>query len=635
MTDNGQSTDEIRAAFTAGYDLERELLGGGMSRVFLATERALGRRVVIKVLPPELAAGVNRERFRREVQLAAQLQHPHIVPLYAAGSQGDLLYYTMPYIEGESLKLALQSHRRFTPREVIGILHDVVDALGYAHARGVIHRDIKPGNVLMSGRHAVVTDFGVAKAISASIPSAGGMTRSGMVVGSPAYMAPEQLAGDPDADHRVDIYAAGLLAYELFTSHSPFAAASPQETMAAQLTRTPAPIENVRRDVPPALSALIMRCLAKKPENRFQDAAALLAALDAIPVPSGEYRAMATGRLRWIAGVGLAAAAVSLAVWQPWARPGTPAAATPRDTVTVSPAGPLLTRAESLAIARAVEARLAERRQAPRADSSAPPGAAARGVPAGSGAAGGLSDADTEALRRLADSLRDEIQRAVFDSLARVQQAARAAGRGGRGDSGQRIFVERTGPPSRFTGLAPELDSLMRAIGQTGRAMRSGTGDSREFSRRAANLGPPRRVAITLPRILRSLEPAAPVAAALADSLRRVIGGSPRFDLVPADSVAAALQKTRTVDDLAKMLNADVFASISVFRVGADSVRWQVALRDLTAHSAYGLRSWISQPTSVSAPPPGLDTLLAQTLSQLGEMDRAPRQPPGPPQRPE
>lgn len=628
MTDNGQSTDDIRAAFAAGYDIERELLGGGMSRVFLATERALGRRVVIKVLPPDLAAGVNRERFRREVQLAAQLQHPHIVPLYAAGSQGDLLYYTMPYIEGESLKQALQSHRRFTPREVVGILHDVVDALGYAHARGVIHRDIKPGNVLMSGRHAVVTDFGVAKAISDSIPATAAMTRSGMVVGSPAYMAPEQLAGDPNADHRVDIYAAGLLGYELLTGHTPFASASPQETMAAQLTRTPAPIESVRRDVPAALSALIMRCLAKKPEDRFRDAAELLAALDAIPIASGEYQAAMPARARWIAGIGTIAAVAALAVRQPWSRKGTPPAGPARDTVTVSPAGPLLTRAESLAIARAVEARLAEQRQARRADTAGRAGAGPQRTATGAGAT------DADALRRMADSLRDEIQRAVFDSLARVQQAALAE-RGGRSDSGQRFFIERSGPPSRFTGLAPELDSLMRAIGQTGRAMRSGPGDAREFSRRAANLGPPRRVAITLPRNFRSLEPAAPVAAALADSLRRVIGSSPRFELVPADSVAAALQKTRTIDDLATMLKADVFASISVFRVGADSVRWQVALRDLTAHSAYGLRSWISPPTTMGTPPAGLDSLLAQTLSQLVEMDRAPRQPPGQPRRPD
>src|SRR5689334_6279358 len=143
--------DALRAALGPAYEIESELSGGGMSRVFVATERALNRKVVVKVLPPDLAAGVNRERFRREVQLAAQLQHPHIVPLYSAGAHGDVLYYTMPFIEGESLKNALQEKKRFSPREVLRVLHDVVDALGYAHARGVIHRDIKPGNVLRSG----------------------------------------------------------------------------------------------------------------------------------------------------------------------------------------------------------------------------------------------------------------------------------------------------------------------------------------------------------------------------------------------------------------------------------------------------------------------------------------------------
>jgi serine/threonine-protein kinase len=302
MSEHAQTTDEIKASFAAGYDLERELLGGGMSRVFLATERALNRKVVIKVLPPELAAGVNRERFRREVQLAAQLQHPHIVPLYAAGSQGEVLYYTMPFIEGESLKHALQEKTRFGPREVMRILHDVVDALGYAHERGVIHRDIKPGNVLRSGAHAVVTDFGVAKAISAALPAAG-MTTSGMAIGTPAYMAPEQLAGDPAADHRVDLYAVGLLAYELLTGETPFHAASPQETMAAQLTRTPTPLDKVRRDVPPQLSAAIMRCLEKRPEDRWQKASELLGALDAITVGSGEFVA-ARGARRSVALVG-------------------------------------------------------------------------------------------------------------------------------------------------------------------------------------------------------------------------------------------------------------------------------------------------------------------------------------------
>src|ERR1043166_7869983 len=281
MTDGKAFDSELRAALDPSYDLETELSGGGMSRVFLATERSLGRKVVIKVLPQELAAGVNRERFRREIQLAAQLQNPHIVPLFATGVHGDLLYYTMPYIEGESLKHALHSGTRFSTREVIRTLHDVVDALAYAHARGVIHRDIKPGNVLRSGKHAMVTDFGVAKAISAATPAAG-VTTSGTAIGTPAYMAPEQLAGDPAADHRVDIYAVGLLGYELLTGEAPFTAPSPQETMAAQLTRDPEPIARRRLDVPPELASLIMRCLAKSPEKRPQSAADLLSALDAL-----------------------------------------------------------------------------------------------------------------------------------------------------------------------------------------------------------------------------------------------------------------------------------------------------------------------------------------------------------------
>jgi serine/threonine-protein kinase len=629
MTDNGQSTDEIRASFAAGYDLERELLGGGMSRVFLANERSLGRKVVIKVLPPELAAGVNQERFRREVQLAAQLQHPHIVPLYSAGAQGELLYYTMPFIEGESLKHALQERKRFSPREVIRILHDVVDALGYAHARGVIHRDIKPGNVLMSGQHAVVTDFGVAKAISASMPAVG-MTTSGMVVGSPAYMAPEQLAGDPAADHRVDLYAAGLLAYELLTGDTPFASSSPQETMAAQLTRTPPPLDSVRKDVPPALSALITKCLAKRPDERPQSAADLLAQLDAIQFASGEFSAAPSATGKWVAIAAAIVVVGGVAVWSQTHNAPVREIAV-RDTVTISPAGPLLTRAESLAIARAVEARVAEQRAATRKGDSA------AGRPAGATQPNGA-----DALKKMADSIRDEIQRAVFDSLARVQQAAAdgRSGRSGRGSGGRgpesttRVYINdgRSGTgPGRFIGLAPEFDSLMRSIDQSGRAARAANAlDQREFARRAATLGAARRVVITEPRLSRSMEGAAPISAALADSLRRTIGASKRFVVVPADSVAGALQKTRTIDDLSQMLGADIFASVQAFRVGGDSVRWQVTLRDLTAHSAYGLRSWVANPTPVTVMPPGLDSLLPQTVGQLNEMDRAPRRPPPP-----
>src|SRR5580765_1478777 len=195
--------EHLQDALGANYQLDRELAGGGMSRVFIAIDRVLGRKVVVKVLPPDLAAGVNRDRFRREIQVVAQLQHPHIVPLLSAGEQGDLLWYTMPYIEGESLRAALERKRQFTTREVMRILHDIVDALAFAHERGVIHRDIKPANVLTQGAHALVTDFGVAKAISAAMPM--NVTTTGLAIGTPAYMAPEQLAGDAAADHRMDI----------------------------------------------------------------------------------------------------------------------------------------------------------------------------------------------------------------------------------------------------------------------------------------------------------------------------------------------------------------------------------------------------------------------------------------------
>ncbi|HEY4216120.1 MAG TPA: serine/threonine-protein kinase [Gemmatimonadaceae bacterium] len=277
-------SEHLQAALGTNYQLDRELTGGGMSRVFVATDLSLGRKVVVKVLPPELAAGVNRDRFRREIQVAAQLQHPHIVPLLSAGEQGDLLWYTMPYIEGESLRAALERKRHFTVREVMRLLHDIVDALAFAHERGVVHRDIKPANILTQGAHALVTDFGVAKALSASMPVTG-LTSAGIAIGTPAYMAPEQLAGDASADQRVDIYAVGLLAYELVTGVSPFTGPSPRETLAAQLTRDPQPLHELSAEVPRSLSTLIMRCLAKDPAERPQTADEILNELDSMTMP--------------------------------------------------------------------------------------------------------------------------------------------------------------------------------------------------------------------------------------------------------------------------------------------------------------------------------------------------------------
>ncbi|MEP6589985.1 MAG: serine/threonine-protein kinase [Gemmatimonadota bacterium] len=282
MTD--KLLDDLKLALGDAYTIERELMGGGMSRVFVAKEHALGREVVIKVLPLDLAAGVNRDRFRREVQLAARLSHPYIVPLLHAGEHGELLWFTMPFIPGESLRNRLERSGPLGVTETLRLLHDTVEALAYAHSRGVIHRDIKPGNILSDGQHAMVTDFGVAKALSASMPMGGiaGHTTSGMAIGTPAYMAPEQLAADPSADHRVDIYAVGLLAYELLSGVSPFAAASPTATMTAQLTRTPELLHLARPEIPPALSALVQRCLAKDADERPPDAATVLAALERI-----------------------------------------------------------------------------------------------------------------------------------------------------------------------------------------------------------------------------------------------------------------------------------------------------------------------------------------------------------------
>jgi serine/threonine-protein kinase len=282
---NDPFLSQLQEALAANYVIDRELTGGGMSRVFVAVEKALGRRVVVKVLKPDLAAGVNRERFRREIMLAAQLHHPHIVPVLSAGEHGDLLWYTMPFVEGESLRAALVNGQRFNSRDVGRVMHDVLDALAYAHERGVIHRDIKPGNILRHRSHSLVTDFGVAKALSASMPYSG-TTSVGMAIGTPAYMAPEQLAADPNADHRMDLYAVGLLAYELLSGAQPFSGHSPQETLAAQLTRMPAPIEESSPETAPELAALVMNLLAKDPNARPPTALAALEQLEAFTTPS-------------------------------------------------------------------------------------------------------------------------------------------------------------------------------------------------------------------------------------------------------------------------------------------------------------------------------------------------------------
>jgi serine/threonine-protein kinase len=304
--------DTLQASLGATYTLEREIGGGGMSRVFVAHESGLDRKVAIKVLPASLAAGVNADRFAREIKLAASLQQANIVPLLSAGTAAGLPYYTMPLVEGESLRSHLERVGALPINEATGILRDLARALAYAHAHGVIHRDIKPGNVLLSGRTAVVTDFGIAKALGASRNDAAHitLTGTGTSIGTPAYMAPEQAAGDPNVDHRADIYAFGCVAYEVFTGRPPFVQSSAHELIAAHFREVPKAIGELRPDVSPAIELLVARCLEKDPAQRPQSADDLLDSLETtITGPIAQPRS----RSRRARTVALAAAAAVLA----------------------------------------------------------------------------------------------------------------------------------------------------------------------------------------------------------------------------------------------------------------------------------------------------------------------------------
>jgi serine/threonine-protein kinase len=290
--------EHLQSCVGTAYQLERELGGGGMSRVFVARETALGRQVVLKVLTPELARGVSVERFRREILLAAKLQHPHIVPLLSAGQAGDLPYFAMPFVVGETLRMRIARHGELPISEAVRLLRHVASALAYAHEQGVVHRDIKPENVLLSSGVTVVTDFGVAKALTSSVetaiasPAGGGsftpttLTSLGLALGTPAYMAPEQATADPSMDHRVDIYAFGVLAYEALTGQPPFSGRSPQALLAAQVTEQPEPVERRRPAVPEPLGWMVMRCLEKHPADRPQSAHEIVLVLDALSTPS-------------------------------------------------------------------------------------------------------------------------------------------------------------------------------------------------------------------------------------------------------------------------------------------------------------------------------------------------------------
>jgi len=317
--------DRLQASLGQSYRIERELSGGGMSRVFVAHDTRLARDVVVKVLSPDLAAGVNSERFHREILVAAQLQHPHIVPVLAAGETDGLPYFTMPYVAGESLRRRLDGGKPIPVHDAVAVLRDVARALAYAHEHGVVHRDIKPDNVLIAGGAAAVTDFGIAKALSSSRTFGGeNLTRVGNSLGTPAYMAPEQVAADPNADHRIDIYSFGAMAYELLTGEPPFAGRPPHAVLSAHLTEQPAPLEARVPNVPPALAAVVMNCLAKNPGDRPQTADDLVRALERIDLSSDwSAPAAATPRARRRT-VAILAAMVVVAIaaggWMLWER---------------------------------------------------------------------------------------------------------------------------------------------------------------------------------------------------------------------------------------------------------------------------------------------------------------------------
>ncbi len=327
----------------AAYSLERELGGGGMSRVFLAEEVRLRRKVVVKVLTPELAAGVSADRFEREIVLAAQLAHPSIVPVLTAGEANGLPYYTMPFVDGESLRARLSKQEQLSVGEVASILRDIARALAYAHERGIVHRDIKPENVLLASGAAVVTDFGIAKAISAARTDAGAatLTQAGTSIGTPAYMAPEQVIGDPATDFAADLYSFGCLAYELLTGETPFHGRQIHKLVAAHITEKPRDITSRRPDCPIGLTTLVMQCLEKEPDHRPSSAREVVHRLETATTPSGERATSATttsGRLKrpaWpfvIVGAALALVVAGIAVQQRM-KPGgeaDPASAAPR-----------------------------------------------------------------------------------------------------------------------------------------------------------------------------------------------------------------------------------------------------------------------------------------------------------------
>ncbi|HKW08728.1 MAG TPA: protein kinase, partial [Gemmatimonadaceae bacterium] len=277
---NERTAIQLAAALGGRYTIEREIARGGMATVYLARDQRHERPVAVKVMRAEVAAAVGAERFFEEIRVTASLQHPHILPLFDSGSGGGLLWYVMPYVEGETLRSRLTRDGRLPIDESQRIAREVADALDHAHARGIVHRDVKPENILLRGGHALVADFGIALALE----TAGGerLTRTGLTLGTPQYMAPEQASGERLLDGRVDVYALGAVTHEMLTGEPPFAASSRQVMLQRILTEAPTAIAERRPEVPPSLDAAVRRALAKRPGDRFPSAAAFATSLGAL-----------------------------------------------------------------------------------------------------------------------------------------------------------------------------------------------------------------------------------------------------------------------------------------------------------------------------------------------------------------
>jgi serine/threonine-protein kinase len=288
----------LRAALGDRYKIEREIGAGGMATVYLAQDLKHDRAVALKVLRPELAATLGPDRFPREIRIVAQLSHPHILPLHDSGEADGFLYYVMPYVEGETLRAKLERDGELPVHDAVRLAEQIIDALAYAHKHGVVHRDIKPENVMLTGRHAVVADFGISKAVSESATDVNKLTTVGIALGTPTYMSPEQAMGEPNVDHRADIYAIGAVTYEMLTGRPPFTGATAQKILAAHVTEQVRPVTERREAVSPLLSQIVMKCLEKNPADRWQTADEILPQLEQAATPSGGMTPTSTRPLK-------------------------------------------------------------------------------------------------------------------------------------------------------------------------------------------------------------------------------------------------------------------------------------------------------------------------------------------------